>query len=272
VNKNRLIDRGPKSSNRLKTFSMGILALCLVQAASADVLLTEYFDYANGDLLTVSGGAWVKSSGSSPLNVLDGQAVVTFANTDDDYRAFSPLDEGSLYYGFTVQTNTAPTTTGSYIAALWDGDTGADTDFFGRLQVARGSTASKVKYGIINESPNAVVYYTASEFDLGTSIQVVVRFDFSTMTSTLWLNPIDESSTSVTDTVAAEFTGPASTLGNMLLRQASGVGSSAVDNLAVATTFDGAIAPVPEPSTWALLVAGAGVFCLTVYRKRPVNR
>jgi hypothetical protein len=243
-----------------------LLAGFLMGSAKADTLLSDSFNYADGDLLTVSGGLWTLNSGSTALNVLSGQAIVTSANSQDDAQAFAAASSGTLYYGFDATVTSVPGTTGSYIATLWDGETGSATDYVARLQVAQGSTTSKVKFGILNDTGNAVVFY-GSEFDLSTAVRIVVAFDFSTMTSTLWINPTDASSTSITDTVAASFSNPSNTLGNFLLRQASGIGTTAVDNLTVATTF-AEVAAVPEPATVALIALGLGAAVWGVRRKR----
>jgi len=212
----------------------------------ANVLLSESFNYSDGDLVTVSGGLWADNSGTTVttlLNVSSGQAIITYANKQDDARAFTGTGSGVLYYGFDATISSVPGTTGSYIAALWDGESGVDTDYFARLQVAQGSTTSKVKFGVLNDNGNPVVY-SGSEFDLNTTVRIVIGFDFSTMTPTLWINPTNASSPSVTDSVAAIFNGSATTVGNVLLRQTTGIGTTAVDNLVVATTFS-EVAAVP---------------------------
>lgn len=235
-----------------------LLGVTLVQTSSASILVTDHFNYEDGDLLTVSNGLWTKVTGTTPLNVSGGKAVVTYAASDDDARAFQPVGSGVLYYGLTATVTVAPSASGSYFATLWDGELDAQTDYFGRLQVTQGSSASTVKFGILNDSGNAPVYFTDAEFDLNTTVQIVVKFDFNTMTSTLWINPTDESSPSVTDPVAAVFGGDASTLGGLVLRQASGVGTTEVDYITVATTFEEVLA-VPEPGSVALIGLGLGI-------------
>jgi len=256
--------------------SMGALCFSVMSGASAAPLLSEYFDYADGDLLTVSGGAWVLNSGSTPLNVSSGRAITTFANSQDDARAFTPVSSGSLYYGLTATVTAAPSANGSYFATLWDGETGAANDYFGRLQIAQGSTSTKFKLGIINDSGNAVVY-SGAEFDLNTTVRIVVKFDFTTMTSTLWINPTGEGSSSVTDSVAAVFSttvdgetsvpGGITTMGNILLRQASGIGTTAIDGLVVSTSFAD-VSAVPEPGMIALAALGIGALFLNSRRRR----
>jgi len=249
------------------------MALAIFNSTKADVLVSDSFNYLDGDLAAVSSGLWTVISGSGNLNVSSGHAVVSSSLTADDATAFTPVGAGVLYYGLTATVTSVPGTTGSYLAALWDGETGAATDYFGRLQVAQGSTSSKVKFGIINDgSPNTPVYF-GSEFDLNSAVQIVVKFDFSTMTSTLWVNPANESSASVTDSVAAIFSadsttpGGVATLGNFLLRQANSIGTTSVDNLVVSTTF---VEAVPEPGTVAMVGLGLGVVLYGVRRRRAL--
>lgn len=267
----RLLARFPLKK-MFSTFVAALLSAAFVQTSAATILMTDGFNYGDGDLLTVSGGIWTKVSGTSALNVSSGKAIVTNAASDDDTRSFESIGSGVLYYGLTATVTAVPGTSGSYIATLWDGDAGADTDYFGRLQIAQGSSASTVKFGIINDSNNMPVYFTGAEFDLNTTVQIVVKFDFTTMTSTLWINPTDESSPSVTDTVAAVFgvTSSTSTLGNMVLRQASGIGTTAIDYVTVATSF-GEVVAVPEPTVTILLLASGGLWAAGVMLRRRVK-
>lgn len=253
---------------RVGTFSVVCAsALTQLETSRGNVLFSDDFSYVDGSLVTVSSGSWATSSGTAgQMDVLSGVVNVTRTETEDVNHDFLATGSGTIYFSMTTVFSEIPTTSGNYFAHFWDKETGADTDFFGRLFVKQGSSATQLLFGIANDSGNAAVY-SATEFALGSTVQVVVGFDFSTMTSTLWINPVDTSSPAVTDTVVATFTGgPTTTLGGFSLRQASGIGTFIVDDVVVGTTFDDVV-PVPEPSTLAFLGL-AGVVLYVRRRKR----
>jgi hypothetical protein len=247
----------------------GFLSVVMTGILRADILLSEKFDYPDGVLTTASNNLWIDNSGTTVntyLNVASGAAILTSANAQDDARSFAPMSAGVIYYGFDARVTSVPGTSGSYIMALWDGESGMATDYIARLQVAQGFSSSKVKFGILNNKGNPVVFY-GSEFDLQTTVRIVVAFNFATMTSTLWINPTDASNTSVTDTTAASFTDPTNTLGYILMRQTTAIGTTVVDNLIVATTFAD-VAAVPEPGTVAMVTLGLSVVGWRMRRHR----
>jgi hypothetical protein len=101
----------------------------------------------------------------------------------------------------------------------------------------------------------------------------VLRLDLATDTSTLWVNPADEFSASVTATDPISYSG---TINAFALRQGttgsspniSAPGAIAVGNLRVATEFT-EIHVVPEPAPATLLLLGGAAW---VIRRRSGNR
>jgi hypothetical protein len=84
---------------------------------------------------------------------------------------------------------------------------------------------------------------------------VVLRFDFTTKTSTLWVDPVTETGGFNAIDAAATLTGTFDKFG---LRQASvtSAGDFFIDDLVVATTF---AEVVPEPATLGVLGMSAGL-------------
>ena len=86
-------------------YSIPLLCAALMLAvapsqATADVLAFDNFTYADGSLITVSGGKWVNHSGTDgDLLVANEQAVVQHGTPSEDaHISFSSVN-GDIFYG-----------------------------------------------------------------------------------------------------------------------------------------------------------------------------
>ncbi len=270
----------------MKRVLLPILLGSIPVSLTADVLLNEPFDYANGRLADLSAGAWVNHSGTTPLEVVGGTAFINQGDTtggrEDVNRAlsvsFDPATDNTskLYAGFTVNFSAPPVnngtaTAGSYFAHF---KSTAANEFYARVGAnAEGAAPGTFRLALANESWNsaATVEYP-QDLVLGVSYNVVVRLDLATDQATLWVNPVNESSLSVTSTDTISYA--AGSIASYALRQGTtgtspndgGPGGLGLDNLVVATTFAEAQV-IPEPSTWAMLVLGGLAFGWTLRRR-----
>lgn len=234
---------------------LGLASLALSAPVSAVTLVSEGFPYANGGLVANSGGNWLTHSGAGGIDVtmVSGRAVCNMANAPDDNRAFTPQsattpiytcfevtvpDPGGIpklvYFQHLKETGTTIFVARVYVAPL---DFTAPADSGWTFALSHSSTSGTV--GVVRWSSTSLVY--------GQNYRIVTKYDPATATSTMWLNPADESSSSVsqTGTTATQMVAVA-------LRQSSTaagvpVGSTptgntnwtaSVDNLGVGTTFD----------------------------------
>lgn len=245
---------------------LGGLSFFLPRDAAAASIITETFDYPDGPLTTGSGGAWFTVSGSADqMQVSGGAAQLTFSNTEDVARSFEQsYSTGTLFYSVMLTMHVGPGTAGQYLMHLSDTETGISTDFFARLYVK--GVGDGYQLGIRNRSLQSspsdypVVYDESVTLSLETQVAVVVKFDFETLQSTLWINPLNESSQSVTDVFEVSFAGLDQTLSRIAMREASGIGTSSIDQILVGTTFDDVFVAVPEPSVMVLLAISGGLF------------
>ena len=243
--------------------------------ASAQILLSDDFSYADGPIHTVSGGAWTIHSPvppGIPLAIQSGQAFIdqndTTAGRDDAGRLLSASFDATtdntskIYSSFTVNFTALPvsSTSGSYFAHL---KSSAANEFYARVGATVESAApGAFRLAITNETwPTAALFQFPQDLSLNTTYRVVTRLDLATDQSTLWINPVNESSTSVTATDAISYA--AGAISAYALRQGTSNTSGApgdlfVDNLFVGQTF---LDVIPEPSTTALGVLGLAAIC-----------
>lgn len=236
------------------TFSHGL-------SAQDAALLSESFSYPVGSLTAVSGGSWAAHSGtnSNPVQVHGtGAAVLRGGSAEDVNRLLgpAPLNEGVLYASFTVDFSSGTlgaTGVSTYFLHFKDSGTG----FRGRVFIGSASVADSdlFRLGIENDGGDgaATVSYSGN-LDRTAPHQVTVAYDLGLGTSRLWVNAPVTGPATVEDNVAGSLVPVTS----IALRQGGAATSTGnysgllVDNLTVVhqTTV------IPEPSTWALAVAG----------------
>jgi hypothetical protein len=243
---------------------LAALALCAAFAStsSATVLLSEGFSYGNGDL--VPNGGWATHSGAaSDVQVNTGRAVATMwlASADkDDNKTFTARTTSDVTYACFEAT--VPDPGGSpkpnYFAHFKDTGT---SSFLARVYVLP-SGATGFTFGITISSSSATVLPVpwGSTLSYGTRYFVVIKYDPAANQAKLWVNPVNEASTSVTHSPTPAATAVA--ISAFALRQSNSAptgvtGGTAgwtvsVDNLGVGTTFDDACFQVTPTrgATW----------------------
>ena len=233
--------------NKIAAIVVGCMVLSGV--ARADLLMQDSFTYANGQTTNVSGSAWFRISGTANDSLVnDGQLENFAARSDDVSRSLGVSNAtGSIYYSLTLQVTNLPSAAGTYIASIQQ----SSTLFRDRLYIrTTGATAGNFRIGVANGSTFGGDW--GSDLLLNTTYTIVVRSNLDTDESVLWVNPINESSFSVTNLVASTVS--ATQFG---FRQASGGGNVLIDSVAVGTTFNNVV--VPEPATAMMMVGGLGV-------------
>src|SRR5690348_16425183 len=82
----------------------------------------EPFNYTNGSLVTVSGGAWNTHSGTAgQIKVTSGHAFITQTNSEDvnvtlDEQPYLATSDAVLYSRFILNASSLPSGTGTYFA------------------------------------------------------------------------------------------------------------------------------------------------------------
>lgn len=228
------------------------------------LLVSDDFSYSDGDLPTQSGGVWSNISGSvgaGDVQVVSGQAEVSGARSGDDQRLLGGGAHSNdvLFAGFDITFTALPSAATTYFANFKNDSTTFFAKVFGT------NDGGSVRIAITTQANNpATGAAWASTFALNTTHRIITKLDQSggwPATATLWLDPVNEFSTSIT---AADTPFPTNVnMTAFLLRQSTGEGTILIDNLLIGTTFADVI---PEPST--ILLVGVGLVGLVVLRRR----
>ena len=261
-------------------FGGGIIAVLIGPAAApASMLLFEPFDYTNGPLVTVSAGAWTTHSGvSGQMDVISGRLDMRVPETEDvntlvPGQPYAATSSAVLYASFTVNLSSLPSVAGQYFAHF----KGSGTSNF-RAKVfalTGGAGAGQFRLGIANSTGSTASVTNAANLNLNTDYRVYVRYSISNGVATLWVDPDSEASPSVTGSDATS----GATLTSFALRQDTGIGVIALDDLRIGTSFaDVYTAPViapptitQQPANTAAVEGGAATFVVIATGTAPLS-
>jgi len=258
--------------NKLTTriVSVGLFAIAVglaaVSVASAATIVTDSFSYPAGNLVQ-TGSPWTNFSGSgTDIQVTGSYAIGNENNAPDDQLPFAAQPTTSATYAcFQAEI---PSFTGAalptYFALLKDTGT---TNFFSRVYVmplAAGGWTFGLSFSATSSTVGPVLWASAMTNDVYHNI--VIKYDPVALTSTMWVDPVNESSTSISQS----GTGTAVGIAGFALRQSSSASTLPssyatgttkwlyyIDNLGVGTTFNDACgqATPTRGSTWGQLKA-----------------
>jgi hypothetical protein len=219
---------------------------------NTNVIAIDCFDYDNsGALDSVSGGFWQHLSGIyGQMKVGSGTVTVDTLNNTENLQTpllnapYKTNSGGFLYYSYLINISDPtklPIVNGTYVTTFNDGSglTGYYEDMV--LVATNGAAPGNYRLGILNSTnttPTTAVTAKMFPMDLvpGTSYIVVTSVALTNGFSTLWVNPGDQSSPSVSDTTQ---TVPLVNLADFELRESgANAGIVNISRLKVGTTFD----------------------------------
>ena len=235
-----------------------ILSLLLVGTLSFGQIAEPFSGTGS---LTANG--WVTHSGATPgqLSIASGslsftgltstgnKAALVAGNTEDVNKASTASITGVAYYSAVLNLpNTTGlninTATGDYFLASSATAGAAATAFSGRIYVRIGSVADTFNIGVLNNSGGtAAPSYVSTNFPINTAIFVVVKYDLSTNTASLFVNPaIGSTEGTAAATNATGTTAAPTQIAAMAIRQGgnatAGTGNVEIDELRLGTTWE----------------------------------
>ena len=196
------------------------------------LIYSDDFTYSDGSL--IGNGTWSTSSGTTlQMQVANGMALIVRTNSEDvntftGFAGGAPFASSSgvvLYSGFTISVRELPTSAGNYFAHFKDTTTGFRAKIF---ISTTGAAAGHYRVGIAN-SGNAVSAAVANDLATNTTYLVVSRYNVSTGTSVVWVNPVSVA----TGGAAASDPTTTITVAQYGLREDTGMGTILLDNLKI---------------------------------------
>lgn len=247
-----------------------------VVAARAALLVQEPFSYPDGALVTVSAGGWTTHSGTAgQMEVLSGSVDLRVPETEDVNaslgQSFPANTTTALYASFTVNFSGLPAVGGQYFAHFKGAGTIQRAKVFA---LTSGAGAGQYRIGLANIS-NVPVLAAAANLDTNAQHRIYLRYVVSNATATLWVDPSSEASTSITATDIAA----AAAINSFALRQDTGIGALALDDLRIGTSF-AEVFQVPitnppvitqPPANTAVVEGGVANFTVTATGTAPLS-
>jgi hypothetical protein len=245
------------------TLALLALAAFIASPAFAVNLLSEGFNYANGNL--VPNGGWANYSGAATdIQVVAGRAVGSGPNANDDHVLFAPQPTAGNTFACFIARIPPPASGGQpkpiYFAELKDGGTSNLVARVYVLPLSAGGWTFGISYSSTSATQGVTPWTVPLSYD--TDYTLVISYEPSISTSRLWVNPITQASPSVSNvgtSAAISVSGfglrqsaTASTLPAVPAYVGTADWDFSVDNLGVGTTFDDACArPTPTlKTTW----------------------
>lgn len=246
--------------------------------APGALLLFEPFNYSNGSLVNVGSGQWSTHSGiPGQIEVISGRLELRVPETEDvnvllPGQPYPATTEAVLYVSFTLNFSSLPSASGQYfLHCKGTGTSNFRAKVFG---LTSGAADGKYRLGVANAG-NAASATIAQDLNLHTDYRIYLRYAVNSGSATLWVDPDAESSASVVGADSAT----AATLTSLALRQDSGIGAIAFDDLRVGTSFAdvyAAPAVIPpsitqEPANVAALEVGSASFITAAVGTAPLT-
>jgi len=258
---------------------LAVLNLQWAPLSKASIIFSDSFDYPNGSIVTNSVGVWSTHSGiTGQVQVASNRVLLSQTNTEDvsAQLAGAPYPAATnvlLYARFTVNFWALPQGAGTYFAHFKDATASGFRDKI--FATTNGVPAGFFRVGVGNVT-NSNFGVTNSNLSLNTDYVLVTRYAPSNATSTLWLNPSDESEPGLVATDAATTLGITSIALRESLSSGDGMGTLFLDDLRIGTSFNDVVpnsAPriTVQPQSQTAIEGSNVTFSVTATGTQPLS-
>lgn len=212
-----------------------LLLLIITYTSFSQILVTETFDYPDGNL--IGNGTWTAHSGagSTPIQVASGKILITHGagSREDVNIPFTEQTSGTIYASFDFSINDP----GSSIAGT-DYEYFAhfsSTNFNARMDIVSPTSSGDFSVGISSASSTAEAIWS-TDLTYNTTYKVVIRYNIDNGKATLWINPSLETDTSIEGSTL----GAGTSISDFVFRQSNSTSDETIiiDNLKVGKTFN----------------------------------
>ncbi|MCU0439920.1 MAG: hypothetical protein MUC49_18705 [Raineya sp.] len=270
-----------------KNYTSLMLLLCLWVLGVGNVKgQTEQFNFSGA----LNANGWTSHSASTTFGQLTtstgslsyagmpasvGNRVTTVAgNAEDVNKATSTPFTGFVCASLLINvTNTTGlTTTGDYFFSFGQTNGASVTVLPGRIYI-RGTSATTFQLGTVNQSgtgstPSYITTGPKGTLNTGTTYLVVVRYNISTNTSSLWVDPVINGTEPTADLINNTGANTATEVRSICIRQGGtatvGTGNVEIDEIRVGANFTDVVPFVAATPTITLGSTSLTGFTTTV--------
>lgn len=258
-----------------RNFTLLLLILFIGSTVKAQRLLTEDFNYAAGDLVTVSDTVWEHLAGNTkPIQVMDGNLTYpgyatnpadtsrkirldsTTSNSEIVLTRFAKQDTGTVYASFllSVLGNTNLTAhgnaSGEYFASFLPASD--NTKPLSGLTIRRGSASGTFNLGIFSRIDSATsIVWGVRDYAVGDTLLVAIGYQVvagdSNNVVKLWVNPPTNTSQPTPEAQGIDIDNGSDSLKISklaLYQNGSHTPVCDIDAIKISTTWDDAVLPL----------------------------
>ena len=199
----------------------------------------------------LSANGWTVHSGTTALSISAGSLTYTgiastgnkvafvSGNSEDANKSVGTAIATTAYYSTVLNLpNTTGITTGDYSMALGATTGAVVTSLYGRLFLKAGVAPNTFNIGIVNTSGTGTTpTYLATDYPIGTTVFVVVKYDKGTNTASLWVNPALDAAEPAANLINVTGTSASASIASLCFRQGGGTGNVEFDDVRVADNW-----------------------------------
>jgi hypothetical protein len=179
----------------LKTTILFLATALMTCHSGAQLMMCDAFHYANGALVGAVGSPWVANYETPEAMVVSGGRLFLTQDSEQSVRWDFPtvLNSGEIFARMRVTFTELPRGNGNFFAFFRQKDV---DNLRGRLWVStNGAAADKFRLGCVTIAGEPAMI--AADLSLQTPYLVVLRYNLTNSTTTLWIDPSSETDTAM---------------------------------------------------------------------------